>query len=372
MSLQELRRLDAGRPHDQLGRQHVAAREAHAVGAAPRRPCALVCTCTPSLRSSSRSPPCDRRSRQRRQDAVGRLDHDEPDVLVGIDAVEPVGHHLTRRAVQLRGQLDAGRAGADDRDVQLLGPQRRRLRVGADAGMLTMRAMEALRVGLRILQRDRVLARRPACRSRWSGCRPRSPACRRRTRAPRRDHRRPRRRRRRDLHLAPLAVEPDHLADPVAEVVPVRLREVVDLVRRSRSMLPAAISCSCGFQTCVRCLVDQRDVRPAALAELVAEPRGELEPAGAAADDDDAVQRVGGSVAGASAHPAMRTSAHLPTGMCVSTASSTSSGSSASASVSLLSTRCHPLRRRARRSTCRPRPSRRRCRSGWSARAPRT
>ena len=59
-------------------------------------------------------------------------------------------------------------------------------------------------------------------------------------------------------------------------------------------MLPAAISCSLGFQTCVRLLVDQRDVGRAALAQRVAEPRGQLEPAGAAADDDDAVPGVTG------------------------------------------------------------------------------
>ena len=64
--------------------------------------------------------------RQRRQHAVGGLDQVDLDVLVGIDAVEAVGHDLARRAVQLGGQLDAGGAGADDRHVQLLGPQRRR------------------------------------------------------------------------------------------------------------------------------------------------------------------------------------------------------------------------------------------------------
>ena len=46
--------------------------------------------------------------------------------LFGVDAVEPVGHHLARRAVQLGRQFDAGGAGADDRHLQLLRPQRRR------------------------------------------------------------------------------------------------------------------------------------------------------------------------------------------------------------------------------------------------------
>ena len=37
--------------------------------------------------------------------------------------------------VQLGGELDAGRARADDRDLQLPGPQRPGLRVRADAGV---------------------------------------------------------------------------------------------------------------------------------------------------------------------------------------------------------------------------------------------
>ena len=85
------------------------------------------------------------------------------------------------------------------------------------------------------------------------------------------------------------AVESDHLADAVAEVVPVRLRQVVDLVRatcpccRRRSRAASASRRACALR------VDQRDVDAAALAQRVAEPRRELEPAGAAADDDDAV-----------------------------------------------------------------------------------
>ena len=37
--------------------------------------------------------------------------------------------------------------------------------------------------------------------------------------------------------------------------------------------------------------LDQRDARPRALAQRIAEPGDELEPAGAAADDDDFVKR---------------------------------------------------------------------------------
>ena len=83
--------------------------------------------------------------RQRRQDARRGLDQVDLDVLVGIDAVEAIGHQLARRLVQLGGQLGSRRAGADDRHLQLLGPQRLALRVRADAGVDEAR-VEALRL----------------------------------------------------------------------------------------------------------------------------------------------------------------------------------------------------------------------------------
>ena len=84
-----------------------------------------------------------------------------------------------------------------------------------------------------------------------------------------------------------VAVEAGHLADAIDEAVPVGLRQVVDLVHAQvhaaggdlvQQRLPE-----------VRALpVDQRDAGLAALAELVAQAGGKLEPAGAAADNDDA------------------------------------------------------------------------------------
>ena len=64
----------------------------------------------------------------------------------GIDAVEPVGDQRARRMVQLGGKLDAGRAGADDGDVELIGAHRARLRMRAQAGVHEP-PMEALGVG---------------------------------------------------------------------------------------------------------------------------------------------------------------------------------------------------------------------------------
>ena len=72
---------------------------------------------------------------QRRQDAVGRLDQRDLDVLLRIDLVEPVGDEAARGLVQLGRKLGAGRAGADDRHVQLSGADGRILRKRAHAGV---------------------------------------------------------------------------------------------------------------------------------------------------------------------------------------------------------------------------------------------
>jgi hypothetical protein len=86
--------------------------------------------------------------RQRRQYAVTGFDHADLQILVGIDAVEAIGHHFARRAVQLRSEIDLSGAGADDRDFQLLGTKRRCLRMCPDTG-IEHAGVKAPRVGLR-------------------------------------------------------------------------------------------------------------------------------------------------------------------------------------------------------------------------------
>ena len=93
---------------------------------------------------------------------------------------------------------------------------------------------------------------------------------------------------RRHVHLAACAVEPDHLADAVAEAMPVRLRQVVDLVIGHVHAAGGDLVQQ-GLPDVRAFAVDQRDVRPCRVAQPVAQPRRELEPARAAADDDDAV-----------------------------------------------------------------------------------
>ena len=99
------------------------------------------------------------------------------------------------------------------------------------------------------------------------------------------------------LHRAELklfggAVQADHLAVAVGEMVPVRLRQIVQLVLRP----PQAAGGDRVQQRLPQMragLLDQRDLRLAALAERVAELGHQFQPAGAASGDDDVVQFVG-------------------------------------------------------------------------------
>src|SRR4029077_4238379 len=88
-------------------------------------------------------------------DAVGGLDQHDADVALRIDAIEPVGDHFARGAMQLGSQFGARRAGADDRDVELAGTYRALLRLSANAG-IHQASIEARRLG-RGLQRHRML-----------------------------------------------------------------------------------------------------------------------------------------------------------------------------------------------------------------------
>ena len=93
--------------------------------------------------------------RQSGQDAVGGLDQHDADVVLRIDAIEPVGDHFARGAMQLSSQFGARRAGAHDRDVKLAGTYRALLRLSANTG-IHQAAIEARRLG-RGLQRHRML-----------------------------------------------------------------------------------------------------------------------------------------------------------------------------------------------------------------------
>ena len=92
-----------------------------------------------------------------------------------------------------------------------------------------------------------------------------------------------------EMNLALAAVEPNQLADAIAEMMPMRLRQKIDLMHTQvhaagrdlvQERLPQVSAV----------LVDQRHVRQLAPAQFVAEPGYEFEPTGAAANDDNAME----------------------------------------------------------------------------------
>jgi len=92
------------------------------------------------------------------------------------------------------------------------------------------------------------------------------------------------------LHLAPFSVEVDHLSKAEAEMMPVRLGQIIELVHTQihasgrdlvQQRLPQVRTA----------LVEQLDLRPAAFAKTVAEPGGELQASRPSADDEDLLQR---------------------------------------------------------------------------------
>ena len=84
-------------------------------------------------------------------------------------------------------------------------------------------------------------------------------------------------------------IEPDQFADAIAEMMPMRLRQVVDLVHAeihaagSDLMQQRLPQMGAAF-------VHEGHVGPFVTTQLVAEPSHERQPASAAADDDDAME----------------------------------------------------------------------------------
>jgi len=231
--------------------------------------------------------------RQPGQDTRGGFDQYDADVALRVDAVEPVADHFADGTMQCCGQFRAGCAGADDRHVKLARTHRAFLRLRAQAGV-DHAPVEAL--GLRrCLQRHGIFDD--------AGCAEIVGD------AADRDHQRVVTDRgvRRDQapfvvensgepDLFPLAVEPDHLAEAIAEPVPMGLGEVVHFVGGGidgagrhgvQQRLP-----DMGAGT-----IHQGDGRPSAPAQPVAEAGCEFQPSRAAAHHHNPVQRrFGGAI----------------------------------------------------------------------------
>ena len=102
------------------------------------------------------------------------------------------------------------------------------------------------------------------------------------------------------------AVEAGHLAVAELEAVPVALRLIFELVAVDVHAAGGDLVQQRLPDVRARAL-DERDLAPCRLrAELVAEPRRELEPAGAAADDDDVMQARASATIDGRRHPARR------------------------------------------------------------------
>ena len=223
-----------------------------------------------------------------RQDAVAGLDQHDAQVALRVDPVESVGDDGASGVVQLCGELGAGRAGADDGDVQL---------ARADGRVLVLRAKarvdQAVVESAGLLggfQRDGVFRR--AGRSEIVGD------------AADGDDQRvvgDRRLRADFASFAVLrcgevdglggAVEADHFAVAIAEMVPMRLRDVIEFVLGA-AQAPRGDGMQQRLPDVGAAAVDERDPRAVLAAEAVAELRRQLQSGGAAADNDDMVESV--------------------------------------------------------------------------------
>src|SRR6476620_4318133 len=91
------------------------------------------------------------------------------------------------------------------------------------------------------------------------------------------------------MDLALATIESDHLTDAVLKMVPMRLRQKIDLMHAKihaagRDFVQQRLP-----QMSTR-LVDQGDIRPLPASQRVAEPRDKFQPASTAADNNDPME----------------------------------------------------------------------------------
>ena len=281
--LQKVRCLDARSPHHQLGLHHPSIGQAHALGH-HFRDLGLGQHLHTQTRDQ-RLGGCRQARRQRRQYAVGRLNQADLDVFVRVDAVQAESHHLARRAVQLGGQLNAGCARADDGDVQLALVDVGGLVVRADAGVdhlgvkllgIVLR-LQAQRIFLHAFCAEVVAQAADANHQRVIG-----------NLLDRGDWQPIGVDVRCQVNRLGLAVQPLELADAKREVIPVRLRHVIDLmvakVHAARGNLMQL-----GLPDVGPVFVHQSDMGLRTAPEGFAQACCQLQAAGSPADDDDFV-----------------------------------------------------------------------------------
>ncbi len=224
--------------------------------------------------------------RQGGQDAIAGLDQDDAKVALRVDPVEPVGDDGASGVVQLGGELGSRRAGADNGDMQLAGTDRSVLVLRAQAGVdQTVVEPAGLLGGL---QRHGVFRR--ARRAEIVGD------------AADGDDQRVVTDRRLRADFAPLdilrggqgdgfgvAVEASHFAVAEAEMAPMRLRDVVELVLRA-AQASGGDGMQQRFPDMRAAAIDERDTGALSPAEPLAELGRQLQSGGAAADNDDVMK----------------------------------------------------------------------------------
>ena len=278
------RPLDARGPDDQVGREKIAAAGVDALGGDLADLLAGVDLHIQRLelaRGRDLQP-----LGQRRQHARRRLDQPDLDAPVGIEPAQAVAHQLAAGMAQLGGELDAGGAGADDRDLQ---PARAR---GAGLAVAAQELAEhALLDPLGLRQAVEIEAVLGDARHTKVV-----------QHAADRDHQGvvAETLRRHDLGAAGIvdrleqdfaraAIEAGHAAELEGEVMPARVHQIVEAVgsglQRARGDLVQQ-----RLPDVRQHAVHERDPRLAAPAEPIAELGREDQAAGTAADDDDVVR----------------------------------------------------------------------------------
>ena len=281
--LQKVRRLHTRSPHHQLGLHHPPIGQTHPVGHHFRD---LGLGQHLHTQARDQRLTCRRQARrQGRQDAVGRLNQADLDVLVRVNPVQAKSHHLARRAVQLGGQLHAGCARADDGHMQLALVDVGGLGVRADAGIHHL-GVELLGIVLRLQAQGIFLhALRAEVVAQAADANHQGVVANlldRGDRQPVAVHVRG------QVNRIGLAVQPFELADAECEVIPVRLRHVTNL------MVPKVHATGGNFMQ-LRfpdvgpVFVHQGDIGLCAAPIGFSKAGSEFQAAGSPADDDDFV-----------------------------------------------------------------------------------
>ena len=281
---QDRRRHDPGGPDDEIGPEEFAGHRADALCVDSRH--ALRCAHIDIEPGQQLGRRCRQPLVELRQDARRRFKQRQPDVARGIEMIEAVARVRAGGLADLGREFDPGRAGSDDDDVHLRRLARGGARVGAHAGrdqspvepFGIFRHVERHRVLLHSRHAEVVADAADADHERVVF-----------ERAPRQDLLAVGRMHGVERDPAMRAIETGERPLHEAEAMPVRERRIVEIVcvgvhAAGRDFVQQRLP----DVGCVA--VDQGHTDRSLAAVPFAEPRGERQAAGAAADDHDPVR----------------------------------------------------------------------------------